>query len=327
MRKTILLIEPTIIPEGVIRSLMDRHRVMVAPDGKTETLIQWIRKHQANAVIPNLELIEGRVIEACPSLEVIGQPGVGTDNIDVVACTEHGIPVVHAPAGNAVSVAEHTMMFILALSRDLTAWDSRVRQNIWQLKNSFLPFEIRNKVLFIIGMGRSGREVARLALAFGMRVMGYRRHPSPEVENFGAQITDSLSDGLSNADFVSLHVPLNAQTHHMISVDELACMKKSAFMINVSRGQVVDPDALYHALHSHVIAGAALDVMDQEPPAANHPLFGLDNLVLTPHIAGNTHEATKRCVMTVVEEVDKVLCAKPPRYIVNPEALNRKTLQ
>jgi D-3-phosphoglycerate dehydrogenase len=320
MAKTVVLIEPTIIPDGVA-FLEALHKVVVAPDGSEETLIRCIHENQASAIIPRVELITRRIIEACPSLEVIGQPGVGVDNIDVAACTENGIPVVHAPHGNAASVAEHTLMFILSLSRNLVVWDARVRHDAWHLRDSFLPFEIRDKTLFIIGLGRSGRKVARLAKAFQMRVLGHGRQPNAQMETDEIEKVEDLAKGLSQADFVSLHVPLNEKTHHMISHNEIAFMKKSAFLINVSRGPVVDPTALYEALRSHAIAGAALDVLDREPPEMGHPLLGLKNIIFTPHLAGDTREAKSRCVMTVVGEVNKILCAEKPQYIVNSEIL------
>jgi D-3-phosphoglycerate dehydrogenase len=324
MKKTICLIDPTIIPEGV-EFLRARHHVIIAKNGRDDTLISCIRETQASALIPRTEKVTRRVIENCPSLEVIGQPGSGVDNIDVAACTENGIQVVHAPFGNAVSVAEHTMMFILALSRNLTVWDVRVRRDDWYLRDTFLPMEIRGKNLFIIGLGHSGWEVARLARAFDMNVMGLGRASAVQMEARGVEKMPSLNKGLAEADFVTLHVPLTPGTRHMISCSELACMKKSAYLINVSRGDIVDPQALYEALGSRSIAGAALDVMEPEPPGPSHPLLGMDNVIFTPHLAGDTQEAKSRCVMTMVKEVDKVLRGVQPQYIKNPEVLIGKT--
>lgn len=323
MTKTVILIDPPIIPEGVA-FLKARYKVVVAPNGAEETLIRCIQENRANAIIPRVERITRRIITTCPILEVIGQPGVGVDNIDVMACTENGIPVVYAPQCNAASVAEHTLMFILALSRNLVTWDGRVRRDAWHLRNSFLPFEIQGKTLLIIGLGRSGREVARLAKAFQMRVLGYTRQSKTEMATDGIERTQDLAKGLAQADFVSLHVPLNRKTHHMISHKEIVRMKKSAFLINVSRGPVVDSAALYEALRSHAIAGAALDVMDQEPPAVDNPLLSLKNIIFTPHLAGDTREAKSRCVMTVVQEVNRVLNAEKPHHVVNPEVLRSK---
>jgi phosphoglycerate dehydrogenase-like enzyme len=215
-------------------------------------------------------------------------------------------------------------MFILSLSRDLIVWDDRVRKDAWHLRDAFLPFEIQDKTLFIIGLGRSGREVAKRAQAFHMRILGHRKHPNTQMETDGIEKVEDLAIGLAQADFVSLHVPLNEKTHHMISHNEIACMKKSAFLINVSRGPVVDPVALYEALRSHAFAGAALDVMDTEPPTMDQPLLGLKNIIFTPHLAGDTLEAKFRCVMTVVREVNKVLSAEKPQYVVNPEVLRSK---
>ena len=323
MSKTVVLIEPAIIPDGVA-FLKARHRAVVAPDGSEATLIRCIRENKAGAVIPRVECITRRIIEACPSLEVIGQPGVGVDNIDVAACTENGVLVVHAPQGNAVSVAEHTLMFILSLSRNLVVWDTRVRQNGWHLRNSFLPFEIRGKTLFVIGLGRSGQEVARLAQAFQMRVLGFGRQNAVLMEAGRIQKVEDMATGLAQADFVSLHVPLNDRTFHMISRNEIACMKKTAFLINVSRGPVVDQAALYEALSSQSIAGAALDVMDTEPPAMDNLLLSLQNIIFTPHLAGDTREAKSRCVMTVADEVSKVLNGEKPQYSVNQVSLHNR---
>nr|WP_320193220.1 hydroxyacid dehydrogenase [uncultured Desulfobacter sp.] len=323
MKKTIVLIEPTIIDEGV-EYLTARHHVVIAKDGRDDTLISCIRKNNASALIPRTEKITRKVIENCPSLKVIGQPGAGVDNIDVDACTENGIQVVHAPSGNAVSVAEHTMMFILALSRNLAVWDIRVRRHDWHLRDTFLPMEIRGKKLLIVGLGHSGWEVARFARAFDMHVMGFGRASSALMEARGVKKASTLYAGLTESDFVTLHVPLTPETYHMISCRELACMKKSAFLINVSRGPVVDPQALYEALGSRSIAGAALDVMDPEPPGPNHPLLGMDNIIFTPHLAGDTLEAKSRCVMTMVKEVDKVLRGMPPQYIKNQEVLSQQ---
>lgn len=315
MQKTIVLIKPTIIPEGVA-FLNARYNVVMAENGREDTLISCIRDNQASAVIPRTQTISRKVIEACPSLEVIGQPGSGVDNIDLAACSELGIPVVHAPFCNAVCVAEHTMMFILALSRNLTVWDVRVRQESWHLRDEYLPMEVAGKNLFIIGLGHSGWEVARLAKAFHMNVMGLGRASAAQMEARGVEKVSSLSSGLTEADFVTLHLPLTPDTHHMISCSELACMKKNAFLINVSRGPIVDPQALYEALGSRSIAGAALDVMDPEPPGPDHLLLGLDNIIFTPHLAGDTREAKIRCVMTMVKEVDKVLSGMTPQYII-----------
>lgn len=323
VRKTVLLIEPTILTKGV-DFLKTRHRIVVAPDGEDATLIRWAREHRVNAIIPRVETITGNVIDACPTLEVVGQPGVGVDNIDVAACTRRGVRVVHAPEGNFVSVAEHTLAFILALGRDLVVWDRRVRKDEWGLRNVHLPMEVQAKTLFIIGLGRSGREVARMARALHMTVLGFARSLSRDhMAELGVEKVDALNDGLARADFTSLHVPLTPETRHMISHRAIQAMKKGSFLINLSRGMVVDPEALYRGLNSGHLAGAALDVMDPEPPPADDPLLSLENVIVTPHLAGDTLEAKKRCVMTMVGEVDKVLGGRTPRFIANPEVLDR----
>jgi len=321
MKETVLLIEPTIHPVGV-EYLQDRYNVVMAPNSSENTLIQYANKFGAKAMVTRVETITENIIQACPQLEVIGQPGVGVDNIDVEACTKSGIVVVHAPESNFVSVAEHTMMFVLALSRNLATWDRRVRQGDWGFRNSALPMEIHSKILFLIGFGRSAREAARMAQSFGMRILVFSRSCSAaHLAELGIEKVDTIQAGMEQADFISLHVPLTPETRHLISYEEIAFMKKGAFLINLSRGPVVDSSALYKALADHRIAGAALDVMDREPPLIDDPLLTLTNVMLTPHIAGDTQESWSRGVMTVVEEVDKVLQGLTPHYVANPAVL------
>jgi len=327
MKETVLLIEPTILPVGV-EYLQNRYHVVMAPNASENTLIQYANRSGAKGMITRAEPISANIIRACPELQVIGQPGVGVDNINVEACTENGVIVVHAPEGNYVSVAEHTIMFILALSRNLVSWDQRIRQGDWGFRNSALPMEIHSKILFLIGFGRSSRETARMARALGLKVIVFSRSWSAEqLAELGLEKVETVQAGMEQADFISLHVPLTPQTRHLISSKEIAGMKNDAFLINLSRGPVVDSSALYNALKNNRIAGAALDVMDREPPLIDDPLLSLKNVIFTPHIAGDTQESWSRCIMTAVQEVDKVLQGESPRYVANPEVLEAASLR
>lgn len=322
MEKTVLLINPTIQPVGV-DLLKKEFRIVMAPDGGEDTLIQYVNQNKAEAVITRVEKITRRILESCPTLAVVGQHGVGLDNIDVAAATDNGVLVLNVPSANYMSVAEHTIMSILALSRNLLICDAKVRGNSWRIfRESYYPMEVNGKTLLIMGLGRIGQEVARKAKAFNMRLLGYDPFVSPEdMALVGVEKVDDLLARIKEADFVSIHTPLTPSTKGLISTELLSCMKKSCYVINVGRGPVVDQKALYEALKNKVIAGAALDVLVQEPPDADEPLLKLENVIFTPHYAGDTRESKYRCSLTLATETTKVLKGNGSGNVVNPKAL------
>ncbi len=326
MVKTVLLINPTIQPVGV--DLLNKEcRVVMAPDGAEDTLIRYINENNAEAVITRVEKTTRRIFESCPSLAVVGQHGVGVDNVDVKAATDNGVLVLNVPAGNYMSVAEHTIMSILALSRNLRVSDSMVREGHWEFRDAYYPMEVNGKTLLILGLGRIGYEVARKAKAFNMRLFGYDPFVAPEdMALVGVQKVEDLSACVSEADFISIHTPLTPATRHMISADLLSRMKKTAYVVNVGRGPVVDQNALYEALKNGVIAGAALDVLEQEPPKADEPLLKLENVIFTPHFAGDTRESKYRISLTLATEVIKVLRGDGSGNVVNPKVLGSARL-
>ena len=291
---TIVLIEPTIHTAGV-ELLQEKAHVVMAPDGNEQTLIRVIQQHQAEGLLPRIEPITRRIIESCPTLKAIAEPGVGLDNIDVPAATEHGVQVLHVPDGNYTTVSEHAMLFILACAQNLIRADANVRRGNWRYRDTNLPSDIDGKTLLVAGFGRIGREVARKAQMFGMRVLAYDAYVSAEqMQGTGTEKVDVLEDGLRQADFVSIHLPLTSETRGLFSTAQLEAMKESAYLCNLGRGPVVDEAALYRALVGGIIAGAALDVFDPEPPLAENPLFQLDNVILTPHSGGDTRESRQR---------------------------------
>lgn len=246
--------------------------------------------------------VDREVLDQSPFLRVICRAGVGLDNIDVEYARSRGIEVLNVPGGNATSVAEHTVAFVFALAKDLFWYDKRVREGDWSSRNSYKALELSGKTLGLVGFGTIGQEVARLCLALGMRVLFFDpfvpSSPLPGVEK-----VESLSDLLRQSDFVSLHVPLNEATRHLIGRDELRLMKPTAFLVNVARGAVVDEEALLEALQEGWIRGAALDVFSEEPPPKNHPFFSLPNVILTPHVAGLTRESTERVALRAAEQI------------------------
>ncbi len=307
-KHNVLLIHPTIQPNGVAY-FEENANVFYAPDGQEDTLIRCMNEYQIEAVALRCEPITRRIMDAVPTLKVIGMHGVGVDHIDVKSATQHRIRVLNVPDANYLSVAEHTMMFLLALSRSLGINDRSVRDDAWYSREQRYTMEIYQKNLLIVGFGRIGKTVAKRAQAFDMHVMAYDGFvPQQAMEELGVEKVDRLEDGLAVADFVTLHVPLTPETRAMMSDEQFKQMKNSAYVINMGRGPVVDEDALVRALEAGEIAGAGLDVLETEPPRADHPLFHMHQVLLTPHIGGDTIEAKRRTSdilsRTVLEALD-----------------------
>ncbi len=220
----------------------------------------------------------------------MGRAGVGVDNIDLIAATERGIAVMNSPAGNTVAAAELTMALILSAVRRVAEADRSMRNGKWD-RSRLQGVQLKDRTLGLVGAGRIGSEVAHRCRAFGMQVLAYDPYLTDErADVLGLSLTD-LDDVLRNADIISLHVPLTDETAHLIDEAAIARMKPGAFVVNVSRGGVVDESALARAVDSGRLAGAALDVFEVEPLPADSPLLGLDGIVLTPHLGASTVEA------------------------------------
>ena len=259
-------------------------------------------------------------------LRVIGRAGVGVDNIDVDAATERGVAVLNAPSGNTVSAAELSFALLLSLARRVPAADRSMRAGEWDRK-SFAGFELYGKTLGLIGAGRIGGEVARRARAFGMHVLVF----DPYLSEERAQALDVqralFVDVIEQADVLSLHVPLTDATAGLIGGAELARMKKTAVIVNAARGEVIDQDALLHALKGGTIAGAALDVFADEPLAADHPLRSLPNVVLTPHLGAQTTEAQQNVALEISEAVRRALVEGDMTSAVNAPAIGGEEMR
>lgn len=324
--KKILLIHPTIQPCGV-EILASGAEIVMAPDGKEETLISYLASGDVSAVATRVEKITARVIENAPGLEVVGAHGVGFDQIDVQAATRHGVIVVNAPTSNYMSVAEHAVMLMLALARRVCESDAAVRKGDFQFRERFYPTEINGKILFAVGLGRIGSEVARKCrTGFNMEVLAYDPYIS-ELEMVGMGIKKvELETGLRVADFVSIHVPLSPQTRHLIAEKEISCMRPEAMLVNVSRGGVIRQEALVRALKEGRIRGAGLNVFDPEPPSADDPIVALPNVIVSPHFAGDTYEAKQRVSRSLANEILSVLKGNLPRFLVNPEVLRNEKI-
>ena len=256
---------------------------------------------------------------ACPKLKLVQLLSAGYDRVDIEAARRAGVPVCNNGGANAVAVSEHAMMLMLAVSRRLTWLHENVVAGRWRgndVANTRL-YELHGRILGIVGLGTIGKKTARLAKAFGMAVQYYdiARLTEDQADALGVRFR-LLGELLRTSDIVSLHVPLTPATRHMIGAAELALMQKTAYLINTCRGPVVDEVALHRALTDGTIAGAGLDVFDQEPPAANNPLFALDNVILTPHYAGPTWDNQYTRFRNGFDNVQRVARGEKPLWVI-----------
>jgi phosphoglycerate dehydrogenase-like enzyme len=256
---------------------------------------------------------------ACPKLKLVQLLSAGYDRVDIAAARRARVPVCNNGGANAVAVSEHAIMLMLAVSRRLTWLHQNVVSGRWRgndVANTRL-YELHGRSLGIVGLGTIGKKTARLAQAFGMAVQYYDilRLTEDQADALGVRFR-LLGELLQSSDLVTLHVPLTSRTHHMIGAAELGLMKPSAYLINTSRGPVVDEVALHRALAEGTIAGAGLDVFDQEPPAADNPLFRLQNVVLTPHYAGPTWDNQYSRFRNGFDNVQRVARGEAPLWVI-----------
>ncbi len=275
-----------------------------------------------DAILARTASFPAEVLEAGKSLKVIGRHGAGVDNIDVERAEQLGIWVTNAPLSNADSVAEHTIALILAAAKNLPYIDKSFRNGDFEIRNRLKGMDLDGKTLGLIGLGRIGMMVAKkAALGLGMKTIGYdpyvfKDKVAPEIE-----LVDKMEGVFKNADFVSLHMPATKETKSVIGKNYFEMMKTSAFLINCARGEVVNESELIEALKNKTIAGAALDVFEQEPPEIDNPLFEMDNVIVTPHNAALTQESMDRMGLHAAMGIDEVLSGKKPSWPVNNPAV------
>jgi len=318
-----ILVTEAFAAEGL--DLLRREALVDVSNELTATQLTGAIASYDGLLVRSKTCVTADVIAAAARLAVIGRVGTGVDNIDLDAATRRGIVVVNAPYGNTISVAEHTLALMLALARHLPRADASLRMGRWE-KHAFEGVQLRGKVLGIVGLGRVGAAVARRALGLEMKVICHDPLVTPErAAQMGVQWVP-FAELLCSADVVSLHLPDSHQARPLIGTHELGLMKASAYLINCARGSLVDADALYRALHSGHLAGAALDVFAHEPPL-DSPLLHCDRVILTPHLAGSTAEAQRDTAIEVAQGVLDVLDGRMPKYPVNAPALPPEELQ
>ncbi|HVR79231.1 MAG TPA: hydroxyacid dehydrogenase [Acidimicrobiia bacterium] len=276
----------------------------------------------AGLIVRSATTVDARLLEAAPELKVVGRAGVGVDNIDVAAASERGVAVVNAPGGNTVSAAELTMALLLSVARRVSEADRSMREGRWDRAN-LQGVELRGRTLGVVGAGRIGSAVADRCRAFGMRVIVHDPYLSADRLAELRSVVVEMDQLVAEADVITLHVPLTDETRGLIGESALLKMKKGAFLVNLSRGGVVDEAALARALIEGRIAGAGLDVYETEPLAPESPLLSAPNLVLTPHLGASTKEAQVQVALEVAANLRAALAFGDLTHAINAAEIAR----
>jgi len=295
-----VLIADDVAPECL--QILRRGEVSADQNAKLaqEELARAVRGYDGLIVRSRVQVTR-EVIEAGAELRIVGRAGIGTDNIDVDAATRRGILVMNTPQANVTAAAEHAFSLLLSLARNIPRADAKLRAGGWDRK-LFTGVELEGKTLGVLGMGKIGKQVARYGQAFGMKVVAYDPYLAEEQARRMDIHLVSIDELLERSDFVTVHVPMTEQTRNLINRDSFAKMKKSARLVNASRGGIVNEEALVEALKSGRIAGAAIDVFEIEPPPADHALRKFDNVVVTPHLGASTEEAQLKVAVDIAQQ-------------------------
>ncbi|WP_340004170.1 phosphoglycerate dehydrogenase [Paenibacillus sp. FSL K6-0276] len=311
-----------------IQQLMDAEDVVV--DKKTglseDELIAIIGEYDG-LLVRSQTTVTDKIIEAGKNLKVIGRAGVGVDNIKLDAATKCGVVVINAPDGNTITTCEHAFAMMMALARHIPQAYAKTIGGTWDRK-TFLGVELRGKTLGVLGMGRIGSEVAKRAKAFGMEILAYDPFLTAERAEKLEVKQASVDDVVRGADFITVHTPLTPETRHMISRPQFEVMKKGMRIINCARGGIIDEMALVEAIDNGIVAGAAFDVFEKEPPQADHPFLSHPKIIVTPHLGASTVEAQENVAIDVSEQVLHILRNEPFINAVNippvaPSVMNK----
>lgn len=269
--------------------------------------------YDCDGYIAGLDFVTEKVIKACPKLKAISRYGAGYDRVDIQAAKKRGIPVTNTPGVNAQAVGELAFALILSIARKIPYLDAETRSGKWIRSTGI---ELKGKTLGIIGLGAIGKVVARCGQGFNMNVTAYDPYINDTYCRENGITACSFSETVQNADIISLHLPLNEQTRHIINKEVIHTMKPGVILVNTSRGGIIDEEAAYEALHTGRLGGLGLDAFETEPPK-NSPLFELDNVVVTPHTGAHTKEAKMNIAASAIKNLIDVLSNKDCPYIVN----------
>ncbi|MCX8188987.1 MAG: D-glycerate dehydrogenase [Nitrososphaeria archaeon] len=285
---------------------------------------EWLEKMADVNVLAGGIRVDKEFLKAAKNLELIQGFGIGYDHVDVEECSRRGIIVCNVGEIYAEPVAQHALALMLDLSKKITLADRAVREGRWK-KMDWMGVQLWNKTLGIIGLGNIGGRIAlKCRLAFNMKILAYDPYVLPaRAQLYGAELV-SLEKLLQESDFIVLSVPLTTETRKLIGERELMLMKKSAYLVNICRGAVIDTSALIKALKDNVIAGAGLDVTEPEPLPEDNPLLTMENVILTPHIASSTKEAVYETFRAAVENIIRFLKGEKPYWVINPETIYKR---
>lgn len=311
--KKVFVTEP--IHEDGMKLLQSEVEVTVGSATDETTII--IEAAGCDAMLIRSASITENIIKSIPTLKVVAKHGIGVDNIDGKAATQSGVVVVNAPESNINSVAEHGFAMMLALSKNLLVMDKNTRGGDWASRNRVVLTEMKGKNIGMIGLGRISKLLIKKLHALDVNILGYDPYVDQSVaDEIGVKLVSSINDIFVESDFVSIHIPLTEETKGLVGTEKLNMMKESAYLVNVSRGGIVDENALYQALKNNVIRGAAFDVFEQEPADSENPLFQLDNIIVSPHNAALTSEALSAMATHAAQGILDVLNNKEPKYQV-----------
>ncbi|MBK6313416.1 MAG: phosphoglycerate dehydrogenase [Blastocatellia bacterium] len=299
--------------------------VDVINDISADALLETIGAYDG-LIVRSRSKVTAAVIEAGTNLKVIGRAGTGVDNIDVAAATRRGIVVMNAAAGNTVTTAEHAIALMMAMARNIPIASSTTKSGLWE-KKKFTGVEVCHKTLGIVGMGKIGSVVASRAIGLGMQVVCYDPYLTAEQAAKAGVERATLDDLFARSDFITVHTPLTSETKGIIGRDAFSKMKKGVRIVNCARGGLVDEAALYDAIIEGKVAGAALDVYEKEPVAADHPLLSLDAVIATPHLGASTGEAQAGVAVLIAEEMAEYLVRGTIRGAVNFPAIGPEQLE
>ncbi|QJA05403.1 phosphoglycerate dehydrogenase [Thermosulfurimonas marina] len=320
-----VLVTDPLLPEGLEilkkAGLEVEERVGLSPEELKEAI-----READGIIIRSGTKLTAEIIEAAERLKVIARAGTGLDNVDLEAASRRGIVVMNCPGGNTNSAAEHTLALMFAMARNVPQAMASLKAGRWERKK-FLGRELMGKTLGIIGLGRIGSVVAERAQGLKMKVIAYDPYVTPErASEMGVELV-SLDELYARSDIITVHVPLMKETYHLLNAESFAKMKDGVLVINCARGGIVDERALYEAMKSGKVAGAALDVFEKEPPDPDHPLFSLENFVCTPHLGASTLEAQKNVAVAAASQVVDFLVHGVVRNAVNMPSVSAEALK
>jgi len=293
--------------------------LVFAPDTEEATLLEWIDGAIALAV-RGIPPISADVINRSPGLRVIGRTGVGYSNVDIAAATARKIPVINTPGAGARAVAEAAITFMLTLVKLVPLWDRELKAGNWKSRFENQGGDLEGTTLGIVGLGTIGQQVAHLAGPFNMNILAYDPYtPAEKAAEVDAKLV-SLDEVIESSDIICLHCAETDETRGFINRENIARFKKGAYLINLARGGIVESlDVLHEALQDGKLAGVGLDVFEPEPPDTRHPIFTLENCIVSPHSMATTKGAMKRVYRSMADDMAAVLRGEKPRFVVNPE--------